>query len=204
MDNSRKRINWSKNELSLLIDSSGLTPTELVKLFPNRTYDSVLSKKNKLINKVKLNKVKNESQIEIDFIMENTKHEGTLYTVAAMKEKIKTEKVNLKKVKNEIVKTEKAKNWTEDERNFVFSHHYLPINILKVSLPNRTVGGIKNYLFRNNLKVVDEVKYNPHTIKVIAEFMATRNLSIRGLIELVNAITGKKLSFNGIRYISFN
>jgi hypothetical protein len=194
---NRSYVNWSKNELTLLIENSHLEPTDLVKLFPNRSYNSILSKRHKLI---KLNEVytnnNNKPQVEMDFTEENHKHNGTLYTIAAMKEKIKTQKVKTQKPS-----LEKNKNWSDEEKVYVISHHYLPINILKVELPNRTVGAIRIYLSRNGFKAVDEIKYNQHTIKIISEFMESRKVTIKDLIELIKEVTNERLSINGIRYM---
>ena len=55
---------WSNNEISLLMDNSNLTPTELVKLFPNRTYFSVLSKKNKILRLNELAEYNSQTKIE--------------------------------------------------------------------------------------------------------------------------------------------
>jgi hypothetical protein len=55
---------WSNNEISLLMDNSNLIPTELIKLFPNRTYFSVLSKKNKILRLNELAEYNSQTKIE--------------------------------------------------------------------------------------------------------------------------------------------
>lgn len=69
----RTHSTWTRDEITLLVQNLNEKPEKLVSLFPNRTYFSVLSKKNKIIKK---NLGTDSSQIELDLYSKSVTNES--------------------------------------------------------------------------------------------------------------------------------
>lgn len=62
--NKKTKLTWTRDEVELLINNLDEEPNKLVRLFPNRSYFSILSKRNKIVRK---SKSSDENQIRFDF-----------------------------------------------------------------------------------------------------------------------------------------
>lgn len=65
MRQKKTHLTWRRDEIELLVQNINATPNELVKLFPTRSYFSILSKRNKIIRINAGTEHKTQSQLNL-------------------------------------------------------------------------------------------------------------------------------------------